>query len=581
MGGFLLAFCLLGVSMAQGDGLFTGGTDTTYGWTQRRSGDSTTRELVHENRYRGDLDGFLYDARLLRFSLSSEFSQDDRKTRTEGRANDSKGQNRRLRSSLTLFPQNGFPLTLFFSRGNTDSEQDLSSGSETETTEYGLNFSFRERGWYPNLGLQLRRNAIDRTGQSEGNTINDLLNLNLDKGWKWKASALELEYDFQGMSLRGDGPDSRFSSHSLRLDDSIALSPDASLHLGSYLQRWAMKGDSTDSYGGNAAFNFNKAFDPSLRGALGMYASYSHTVTDTTHLSAFGSLSKNKAFSPKLSVDGSLRGHFFHSDTSTSTGEGLQLSLTSRHLPYILTMAGYGLGLGQSEGESSSTHSFNLSLATHAWQRLALGGTASWAMEEGGQERTGADYGLTLDARPLPGVSLMSRAHFTSDETSRRSSREAGGLSRLNPFLPSGAFGLNSSETDPSKTDSFSWNSVLQFQPNPWSNFHIAYVLSNTEDHIRTIGDRFLSGGLNLRFPFLSRLDFGAEFFWDQRKEGVLRGLGNDQERTGLRGRASYVRGRTTFSLDFNFTNLDSAFISDEDQMIFFRVNRDINRMLW
>lgn len=612
--GFILAFWAFPGGV-ESQGLFTGGVDSTYSWTRQKSGGSVTQELSQYNSYFSNMTGYIYDRRLLNFDLSGNLSRDSSSHDSSGEETRDKSQSFSLGSSVSLLPGSRFPLSLYFSRGQSSNEADSStasgSDSQTRVQSYGFNLNMREKGWLPQGMLSFSRNTSWQGGAESREELQDSWRLNLNKRREWRGNSLSLDYSFYRSNNRT--ADDISQSQGLGLSDSIQLGGGASLSLGAFLSRTEQENSGSagrpgiegsrfgdrpetgknrsDAYGGG--LSFSKSFDPTLSAGFGLnFYQQRSKDQESRSFSASASANKRKELSSKLFLSSSLSASLSHSDEDRSSNENFSLSLTSRNIPFLMTTFNYGLGMGQEKsGKGSLSNSFGLNLSTYAWQRLTLNGGFNLSLSSSEQDSTRMAYDFGLTTRPWRGFSWTSRVSLSDYETTRplqrkdekdrrgRTLPEEGDFveEEGRPLLP-----LPESEPLPSrkprddKTRAFSWSNSWQLQLTYWINSYFSYDLYRSEDrnNPRNTSQSSFRGGTRLSPPYFPRLRLSVDFYQTRSEE-----IG--ETRSGWRGTAQFSRGRTVFTLDTNFDDSETSNNNHVVQGIFLKVRRAVNSHLW
>lgn len=601
----------------EGQGLFTGGVDSTYSWTRQKSGGSVTQELSQYNSYFSNMTGYLYDRRLLNFDLSGNLSRDSSSHYSSGEEARDKSQSFSLGSSVSLLPGSRFPLSLYFSRGQSNNEADssIASGSDSQSRvqSYGLNLSMREKGWLPQGLLSFSRNTSWQGGAESREELQDSWRFNLNKRREWRGNSLSLDYSLYRSNNRT--ADDISQSQGLSLSDSIRLPGGASLSLSAFLSRTEHEnrgsedrpgiegsrfGDRpesgknrSDTYGGGLSFSKFKSFDPTLSAGFGLnFYQQRSEDQESRNFSASASANKRKEFSSKLFLSASLSASLNHSDEDRSSNENFSLSLSSRNIPFVMTTFNYGLGMGQEKsGKGSLSNSLGLNLSTYAWQRLTLNGGFNLSLSSSEQDSTRMAYDFGLTTRPWRGLSWTSRVSLSDYETTRplprkgekdrrgRTLQEEGDFveEEGRPLLP-----LPESEPLPSRkprddrTRAFSWSNSGQLQLTYWINSYFSYDLYRSEErnNPRNTSQSSFRGGARLSPPYLPRVRLSVDFYQTQSEE-------TGETRSGWRGTAQFSRGKTIFTLDTNFDDSETSSNNHVVQGIFLKIRRSVNSHLW
>lgn len=577
-------------SEVEGEGLFTGGMDTTYRLIRRKSGGSVMEELSRTDSYRGSIAGFIYDRRLLTFDLGTNFSRESSDSDSSSQKSEGNSRSLSMSSSLQILPASRFPLSLHFGRGQGSSDSDRSSStavstdSRNRTQDYGFTLGMQENSWLPQGSLNFDRYTDWQQDTKSRESLRDSLRLDLRKAKEWRGNSLSMDYNFYRTNDRT--ADEGSQSHSISLRDLIRLRDSTMLSLESFFNRSESEDTQVNSYGGNLLFNH--AFDPTFSTNAGMYFyHYQRQEGGDSTWSANASANKRKELSSKLFLSGSVSGYLSHSDQNSRTGEYMSLYLSSRNIPYVQSQLSYSLNLGQAQGEKASlSNAFSLNFSTYAWQRLSLDGGLSLSLSSGDQKTTRLAYDFGLRALLWRGLSWTSRVSWNNYETYRslkgeeplRLMGESGEVKKgERKIFPSG---VNESllPIDPhhDETRSFQWINNVQFRPAYWIDTSFFYELSRSEEENNERDPRrnTFRGSLRLWPPFLPRLQFSLDFYQDESLE-------TGQTQSGWRGTAEFLRGRTSFMLDFNFDNRDSPNQKDTSEGIFFSIRRPLERRLW
>lgn len=572
-------------SEVEGQGLFTGGIDTTYRLTRQKTGDSVIQEFSRSDSYMGNATGFIFDRRLLTFALAMNLSREGSDSNSSGQQSENNSRNLSLNSSLNILPASRFPLSLYFGRGQSKSNQDANSpggintDSQAHNQNYGFSLGMREVGWLPRGSLSFNRYSDWQEGAESRENLRDSLRLELSKRKEWRGNSLSMDYNFYQTNERTEDSTSGF--HSLNLRDFIQLGSGTMISLGSSLSHAETEGNQMDTYGGN--LQLTHTFDPTFNTSAAL--NFLHNSTEKEKNSTFSaslSANKRKEFSSKLFLSGFVGGYLTHSGQGHQTNEFMNLNLSSRNIPYVETLLNYSLNLGQAQEEKSNlSNTFSLALSTYAWQRLTLDGSFTLSLSSGGQDTTRLAYNFGLRTLVWRGLSWTSRVNWNNYETRRsleekdplRLTEEPGG--RKNP--PSSVNGpFSPFDLRREAARAFSWSNTIQFQPAYWISSNFSYELYQSEEKNNQQDPHHNSfrGTLRLWPPFLPRLQLFLDFYQNESKE-------TGETRSGWRGTAEFLRGRTTFALDFNFNDSESSRQNDTSEGIFFKIRRPVERQLW
>lgn len=384
---------------AQGQLRLTGQIESNVGLETLRVGDRTFETLTRGSRYAPMLEGFVWDPRLLRFSVGGSFADQDTSL-PDGTLTISQTEPYRLRVDLLPQAPHSFSLGAF----RTVSESLFTGAGETlsvATTE-GQEFTWTYRGdsRKPETALSLRRQTTEQeTLARRSEEVRTALGLRARRALGraqptliYTAELIERDEPLLGaIDDRGLGHELRYEDR-IRVGEGAFLTPTARYRVAGQIQL------------ADASLLLTAPLGTTLDGSGGLRYSFQELAGAVTHvLGANGALTQR--LGPDLTVTGGLLGTVVEAEGFTWSTGGFA-GVSAAPWPHLQALGDYALQLTGGDLTQAVSHRAHLGAVSTAIPRHVA--TAHYFLnvfDPGGDQprftSQGATLGLTSHLIPL------------------------------------------------------------------------------------------------------------------------------------------------------------------------------------
>ncbi len=555
----------------------TGSIDQDGSVDNLRTGSQTFRIFSFGSRYAPNLDGFVLDPRLLTFSFSGAFAQQQTKATEGGDTNALNIEPYRLGVNVFPFGLNSFTLRASRSMSDFDFERGQVS---TTTDAKGINWTFRGTERLPEASLDFNRETVDErffegTAERTRSTLSLTAKRSFDRFQPRVGYTGELRESggslFSAPGLAQDG-----LAHRLQYDDRIrlgaqaVLTPLMGLEIG------------PDRHEANANLNLASPLSPTVDGSAGLRYSAFGRDSFANHAAALEGQLIDR-FTPDLVLTSVGNATYVTGGGSDAWSAGGLMALRALPFTHLTTVTDYGLQLSASElgttvshrghlnavstilprhtisgdyfltlteagtsGASFSSHSASLDMTSYAIPLTTASARYAFELQQGGGDRERQSLRLGAEVRPLPALNAQAGATYFSEEQGGggRAGREERG------FVSDAGVSLRATDwLDLGLTGRYGRKEVSR------------------EDRVGTVDLLGFTGAVGLT---LGSLSFRGDGFVERDEDAR-------QQRLGLRGSIFYRFRIWTITAEFEVSRLRNQGIDVARERVVLRITRPLN----
>jgi hypothetical protein len=363
----------------------TGSIDQDVSVDNLRTGSQSFQTFSYGSRYAPNLDGFVLDPRLLTFSFSGAFADQE----TSATSGDTRALNiEPYRLAVTALPFGLNSLTLRAAR--TTSDFDFERGQISTTTDSkGGRWTFRGTEALPEASLDFNRETVNErlfTGSSERtrSTLALTARRSFDRFQPRIGYTAELRESSgslgSGFARDGLVHQAQYDDR-IRLGERAVLTPLIGLEIG------------PDRHEGNANLTLASPLSPTVDGSAGLRYSVFGQDSFANHTAAFEGQLIDR-FSPDLVLTGIGNATYVTGTGADAWGAGGLLALRATPFTHLASVGDYGLQLSGGERGTTVSHRGHVNAVSTILPRHIISG----------------DYFVTVTQTEAPGGSFSSHS---------------------------------------------------------------------------------------------------------------------------------------------------------------------------